>query len=127
MNFTQPNWTNMNIMEDFTYNLTKVFSSDIIERPDVWIGTMNNLLNGWIMVSFLVVLAIVLFLMSKRIDDVSDSQAAMYSGIVTSILGILLFFIEPVEGMKLISFIQLVPFFTVTLLAVAYNRFVKRY
>lgn len=126
-NITPPDWSNTSILEDFQYNLTRIFSSNIIERPERWVGDINIMMGGIVIISFLILLGIVLFLVSKSVNDVSDSQALMYTGLIISFLGTLLFFIEPYEGVKLIPFTYLVPVYVITLLSIVYNRMVKRY
>lgn len=112
------------IMENLTYNLTKIISTDIINEPNTWLFNFNNEMSGILFLSFMVVFAIVLFLLARQLEGVPDTQAAVYSLLIVSVLGLLLFFIE-VDGSKLLSFEQLLPFLIALSLSVGADRLTR--
>ena len=114
------------IMENGTYNLTSIISADIIEHPTSWLYNFNAQLGGFMFVAFLTVFAIVLFLLAKNLGDVKDTQSAVYSLLITSIIATMLFFIE-VDGAKLLSFAQLMFFLAGLGLSVLADRIIRNY
>lgn len=109
------------IMENGTYNLTKIISTDIINDPSGWMVNFNSEMGGFVFVSMLIVLAIVLFILARTLDDVKDSKAAVYSGLITSVIGFVLFLVE-YEGSKIISFEQWFVFLVATAIAILIDR-----
>ena len=114
-----------NIMEN-NYNLTNIFSSSAIDNPTSWLSNFNSELSGLFFIALLAVFAIILYILAKEIDNVKDSQAAVYSGFIVTIIGVLLFFIE-VGGEKLLSFNQLLIFIIATALAILADRIIRNY
>jgi len=112
------------IMDNFTYNLTKIISTDIIEEPTTWLFNFNSEMGGIIFLAFLVVFAIVLFVLARQLEGVADTKAAVYSLFIVTLLGTLLFFIE-VSGSKLLTFGQLLFFLIALALAVGADRLVR--
>ena len=116
-------------MENFTYNLTKIVSTDIIDDPTQWIFNFNSEMGGTIIIAGLATLAIVLFLLARNLENVQgrvkDSEAAVYSGLIVSVIGLLLFFIE-VGGEKILTFEQLLIFLVATGIAILINS-INRY
>lgn len=115
------------IMENYTYNLTKIISADIINDTPGWIFNFNSELGGFLVVSFLAVLAIVLFILARRLEGVKDSKAAVYSGLVVSVIALLLFFVDAGAGAKILSFNQLMIFLVATSLAILIDRIARNY
>ena len=111
-----------NTIIEGTYNLSSIISGDIINDPTNWLISFNSELSGLLIVSFMVVFAIVLFVIARQNDDVKDSRAAVYSGLVVSVIGLLLFFIEPNGGDKLLSFGQLLIFLVATSISILIDR-----
>jgi len=114
------------ILEGCTYNLTKVFSSDIINAPQEWVGNYNTLMGGYPVVILLGVVAMLLYLGIKESSGF-DSESAAFSGIITTICGLLLFFITLSDGTKLLTWQQLVPFTVLTFLAIIVNYVNKKH
>jgi len=114
------------IMENYTYNLTKVFSADVINEPTSWLANFNNELGGIMIIGFLLVFAIILFILARQLEGVKDSKAAVYSTLVTAVIALLLFFIEA-DGEKLLSFGQFLPFLAALALAVLIDKIMRNY
>ncbi len=112
------------IMENYTYNLSNIISTDIINEPTTWLFNFNNEMSGVFLLSILVVFAIVLFLLSRQLEEVVDTQALVYSLFIVSVLALLLFFIE-VDGSKLLSFEQLLFFLVALGLSVGADRLIR--
>lgn len=112
------------IMENLTYNLSKIISTDIIDEPTTWLFNFNNEMSGVFLLAIMIVFSIVLFLLARNLEEVADTQAAVYSLLIVSVLGLLLFFIE-VDGAKLLEFTQLLPFIIGLGLAVGADRLVR--
>jgi len=115
------------IMENYTYNLTKIISDDIINEPTSWLVNLNGELGGFVITAFLAVLAIVLFILARQNDNIKDSAAAVYSGLVVSVIGLLFFFIEPVTSVKLLTFNQLLIFLVATSISILIDRVARNY
>jgi len=81
------------IMENGTYNLSGILSVDAIERPDVWWANFNIEMNGIVVISLLAAIGIILFFVS-RLRTESDTEAGVYSGVIISFVGLLLFIIS---------------------------------
>lgn len=114
------------IMENYTYNLTKIISVDIINEPSTWLFSFNNELGGFLLIGLLAVFGIILFILARQIEEVKDSRAAVYSGLIVSVLALLLFFIEA-DGNKVLSFDQLMVFLVITGLAIIIDRIARNY
>lgn len=114
-------------MENGTYNLTKIISEDVISNPTSWLTNFNAELGGFFIVAILAVVAIVLFILARGVGDIKDSKAAVYSGLVVSVISLLLFFIEPVSGVKLLTFNQLMVFLVATAVAILIDRIARNY
>jgi len=115
------------ILEDYTYNITSIMSDDVILEPATWLSNYNVLLNGWPIVIFLVVFAISLFVLMRKVEATTDSESAVYAGLMTSFIGVMLFLIK-IDGVtKLLTWTQLLPFIVVTFIAIIVNYVNKRF
>lgn len=115
-----------NFMEGCTYNLSKIFNNDIINSPHNWVAAYNGLLDGYPIIILLAVIGILLYLGIKR-DTGFDSEAVVYSGIITTFCGLLLFLIKIDEGTKLVTWPYLVPFVVITFIAIIANYVNKKF
>ena len=114
------------ILENQTYNLTKLFSPDLLNDPARWIVNYNEAMGGFYMITALAIIGIVLFIIAKRSDEIEDTQAAVYAGAVTSITGVLLFLIR-VDGVKLLEWYHLTIFIVLTMLAIIIDKVTRKY
>lgn len=96
-----------NIMES-QYNLTKIISGDIIDNPTSWFSNFNSELGGYLFITLVAVLGLVLFFVMRERSNVKDSEAALFSGFIISLVSLLAFLVTAVEGVKIISFEQFV-------------------
>lgn len=98
-----------------TYDLTQLFSAQVIEDPVATLHAANSLVGGWMIPGFLLLFGLVLFLI-MRFNNVSDTEAGAYAGIITSFLAVLLFVVDitAFPGTKLIAWQALIPFFVIT-------------
>ena len=103
------------IMTNYTYDVSSMINSSIIDNPTGWLSGLNVGVGGFLMLGLLASIGIILFL-SMRNFVTSDSEALSYSGLVVSIAGILIFVINT-GGAKLITWPQLLPFFLITAIA----------
>lgn len=112
-----------------TYDLTRIFHEDAIEEPTRWLHTVNIELNSLIIIVFLAIFALVIFLTSRSLDNVSDSEAAVYAGLITSIISLLLFVVEVsgVTDAKLLSWPYVALFFVLTAIAILVNHWARRW
>ncbi|MCK4522460.1 MAG: hypothetical protein KAU20_07845 [Nanoarchaeota archaeon] len=117
------------ILDNYTYNLTSIISGDIITEPTRWIANVNLQLGSLMIVTFLVIFGVVLFLAARRKDNISDSEAASFAGIVISFIGMLLFVIDIVglPDVKLLEWTHLLPIMVITGLALLANYVNKRF
>lgn len=114
-----------NIMENGTYNLSKIISTDMLENPASWLANFNGEMNGQFIIFCLGASLLTLFFIARTLDGVTDSEAAVASTLVISIVATLLFFIV-VEGQKLLSFDQLMIFLVLMAVSVLGNEINKR-
>lgn len=111
-----------------TYDLTGIISRAAIDDPPLFLALINNQLGGWLIVTLVAVFGIALWIIQKR-AGVEDSEAILYSGIITTIAASLLFAITIVAlpGSKLMTWVQVAPFFVITCVAIIANHVRKRY
>ena len=114
------------ITEGCKYNLTKVFSADIVNAPHDWLGNYNGLMDGYPVIILLAIVAILLYL-GMRKEETYDSVAAVYAGLITTFGGLMLFFIRLSDGTKLLDWPQLLPFVVLTGLAIIINYVNKKW
>lgn len=114
---------------DINYNLSKVFTQDIVNDPVTWFGALTNEVGGFITLGILIALGIILFLAVRKREEVTDVEAGMYAGLITSIIGVMLFLISlPLEpGTKILTWVQLVPILVITGIFIILSRVNKRY
>lgn len=116
-----------NVM-DIYYNISNIVNPDIINNPQSLIGGVNNALNGWLTPSLLVVLGVVLYLGIKSYDEsMKDSEAALYSSYVMSIMALFLFLISLGENAKLLSWEWLTIFLVLTGTLILVDKFNRSY
>lgn len=113
-------------MDNYTYNLTKIVSTDIVNDPTSWFYNYNAELGGFIIVAFLLVIGIILFILAREAENIKDTKAALYSGIIMSVIALLLFFIE-VDGNKLLSFSQLMIFLGLTAMLIIADKIMSNW
>lgn len=113
-------------VEGCTYNLSKLFNNDVINAPHNWLGAYNGMLDGYPIIMLLAVIGILLYLGIKKTSGY-DSEAAVYSGIITTFFGIILFLIRIDDGTKLVTWPYLVPFVVLTFVAIIANYVNKRF
>lgn len=108
------------------YNLSKVISTDMIEDPTTWLFNFNVEMGGLFVVGSLLAFGVALFFIARNLEGVKDSEAAVASGFVLSVIGTLLFFIE-VGGDKILSFDQLLLFLIITAVSIIVNIAVRKH
>ena len=114
-----------------TYDLTKLITSDsnsIIDNPTLWLARWNLEMQNIGIVTFIYVFAMILFLVIRKGPEVKDSEALVYAGFSISILGIILFIIDTtLTGVKLISWVQLLPLIIITAVGIILNYINRNY
>lgn len=115
-----------NFLEGCTYNLSRLLNNDIINSPHNWVASYNGMLDGYPVIMLLAVVAILLYLGIKKTSGY-DSEAAVYSGIITTFLGIILFLIKIDDGTKLVTWPYLVPFVVLTFVVIIANYVNKKF
>lgn len=116
-----------NILTDYNYNLSLLVSDAIIEQPHHWLADFNAQMGYFPIVISLALFGIVIFFILKNRPDISDAESASYSGILCTFIGILLFVIEGVNGIKLLSWVQFAPFIVLTSIFVLVHMGSKRF
>lgn len=101
---------------DANYNLTKIFSNDLVTNTNAWAVSFNTELGGVVGISFLAVVGVVIFVGLKSSGTVNtDTEALSFAGIITSILGI--FFLV----LGLVSWLYCLPIFVITAISIYLN------
>lgn len=128
----QTNWTG-SILEQ-NYNLTRLMPSgnstneSIIDDPPRWLASFNEEMNSIPVAVFLYLCGVILFLVIRRRIEVKDSEALLYSGFMTSLVGVLLFVVDTgITGVKLISWGALLPIIVITAVAIILNYINRNY
>ena len=103
-----------NILTDYKYNMSLLFSDAAVETPHYWLADFNAKLGYFPIATALTLLGVVLFFIMKNRPDTSDIESAAYAGIMCSFIGLLLFIIEGVNGMKLLSWSAYSPIIVLT-------------
>lgn len=111
-----------------TYDLTGIISRNAIEDPPLWFALINNQLGGWLIVSFVAIFGITLWVVQRNMG-VEDSEAVLYSGIITTIIAILLFVaqVTAMPDVKMLTWSQVIPFFVITCVAIVVNHVRRKY
>lgn len=117
-----------NILEQ-TYNLTPLMDGSIVDEPVSWLANFNLSMGGIVFITFLYVFIAVLFLVVRRRDEVKDSEAALYAGLMGTIIGVMVFLIRTgvAEAPKLIEWGALLPIIVITALMVIFNYINRNY
>lgn len=98
-----------------TFDLSTLISTNPIDQPVNFIALFNELLGGYIVVSILLVLGVIVFLISRSVTQ-DDLRASIQASFISSFVGLLVFLVEVtgVTGVdKLLTFGQLTPFLVV--------------
>ncbi len=108
------------------YNLTKLITAgneSAIDNPTLWLTNWNIQMGNIGIVTFLYLFATVLFLVARAKPEIKDSEALLYAGLAGTIIGLLLFVIDiaTLPGIKLITWIQLLPIIVITAFAIIMN------
>ncbi len=116
---------NGSILEQ-NYNLTKLMSAgndSAIDNPTQWIANWNIEMNDIGIVTFLYVFAGLLFLIIRKLPEVKDSEALLYAGLVSTVLGIFIFAIDitTIPDYKLLKWAALLPIIVITAFAIVLN------
>lgn len=115
------------IMDNYTYNLTKIISDDAISNPGSWLTNFNETMNGIFIGTIFYAIAIVLYVVMRRQEGVDDIEAAVYTGLIMSVVGMILYLVEPFSGVKLLSWEAYVPILIITAGAIGMNFFSRRF
>ena len=121
------NITPQNILTGYNYNLSTLISDAAIEQPSNWFANFNELLDYFPATVFLAAFGIIVFVILKFKTQSSDSEALAYSGIVTTFIGVLMFVMSSVSGVKVLSWVQFVPFIILTAIFIFINMSNKNY
>ena len=117
-----------NVMTDLNYDLSGIANNSIIDNPAGWLSSTDQAAGGYIAITILAVIGLVLFLTMRESEKVnSDSEAFVYAGLITTFAGILLFVIDTGTGAKLITWVQLVPFILLTAIGIFINFTNRKY
>lgn len=108
------------------YNLTGLLTAgndSAIDSPTNWLAAWNQQLGNIGIVTFLYVFAALLFLIIRRKEEVKDSEAGVYAGLMGTVLGVFLFVIDitNITDYKLITWAQLLPIVVLTGFAIYSN------
>lgn len=116
-----------NILTDYTFDLSTIISSQAIEHPDNWLASFNALLGYWPIGISLILIGVVLALLYRRNEGSSDAESIAAAGFIITFIGILLFIVETVSGIKLLTWVQFVPIVIITGFAFAIHMMGKQY
>lgn len=118
---------NATVMEA-TWNLTSIISKDAINDPPAWLAGINMQLGGWMFVSFIAVFCIVLWIWQRN-AGAPDSEAILWSGLIGTIILVLLWVINiaAMPNVKIVTWVQVAPFFIITCIALLLNSANRRY
>jgi hypothetical protein len=106
----------MSSVMDANYNLTKIFSNDVINNTDAFFVAFNNELGGVFFFGILVVIGIIMFVGLKYSGSSdSDSQALTFAGIITTFVGIVF------VVLGLVTWAWMIPIVVITLIALFVN------
>lgn len=114
------------ILDNLTYNLTNIISPKIINEPNLWLAAFNNEMSGYFIITSLAVIGIVLFIAARNMN-VKDSEAAVYSGMIISVAGLLLFFVDTGSYVKLVTWPQEFILIVITAISIFINKFRQKY
>jgi len=108
------------------YNLTGLTNFDMVNDPTGWLINFQSLSGVPIVGTALVGVGVVLFFIMRENVN-SDSEALAYSGLITSIAGILLFLVKNGSGVPLVGWGFLVPIFLITAFSILANMIGRNY
>ena len=112
-----------------TYDLTNIINASAIEDPPFWLASVNEAVGGYIIFTLLAVFTVILFLEARKNENVSDTEAAVYSGLIASIVGTLLFVVDitAMPGVKILQWTHLLPFIVLTGVSIVANYFNRKF
>lgn len=111
------------------YNLSKIVEGDLIVTDTAtWVSVFDSVAGGFVTVGLLAFFGIALFIITRRLEMVqNDSEALVYSSLITTVLGVLLFLIPTANGAKLLIWSRLLPFVIILLVSVFVDFLNRRY
>lgn len=119
---------NGSILEQ-TYNLTSLTNETIVTDPTAWAANFNTQMGGIAFVTILYVFAFILFMAARKNPATKDSEALLFAGFLTSLIGALAFVIDitAVPNAKIISWPALLPIIIITAIAIILNYINRNY
>lgn len=118
----------VNISDPLTsnYNLSGLTSNDIITNPGSWLINFQSISGiPWVGTLLIGVGVVLFFVMRSNVS--TDSEAMAFSGIITSIAGILLFLVKNSVGTPLVGWAFLLPIFLITAFSIFMNMTARNY
>jgi len=111
-----------------TYDLTNIISNEVLNDPPYWLALINQQVGGFIFVTFLAIFGVVLWLIQKN-NGSTDGESIAYAGLICTVVGAFLFVIQitAMPNVKLLTWVQLLPFFVVTAVAMIMNKVNQKY
>ena len=116
-----------NILTDYNFNLSTLVSPAAIEQPTHWLISLNSQMAYLPIVTLLGLFGISTFILLKNKGDVSDGEALAFAGIVSTFAGLLLFIVEAVNGVKLLTWEYLLIFVVIAAIGVFLHKASKNY
>lgn len=117
-----------NISEQI-YNLTPLMDGSLVSDTPQWLANFNVNMGGIFFTVCLYIFVGMLFLIARRRPETTDSEAALYAGLIGTIIGVLTFLIQTgVQAMpKLIPWQNLVPIILITAIMIVFNHISRNY
>lgn len=112
---------NASLFMEGTYNLTKIVETDVVSNPDLFLLNINQALDGWLVIALIYATLIVLFLIARQNENVKDTEALSYSGVIISFVALFLLFIK-IDGARLVTFLQVFPIWVITGIAILLDK-----
>lgn len=109
------------------YNLTKIFSSDVIDDPTQALGVFNSEMGGVVVTGVLAVIMVILFVYIRDAKGLKDSEAAVFASVSITFVGLLLFLASTTTGVKLLTWEQLIIFGIIAAVSIGFNYSSKSY
>lgn len=108
------------------YNLSAFLGTGAVDNPANFVSNLQVVSHVPLFSVLLVGIGLVLFFVMRN-NVTTDSEALAYSGLITSISGILLFLVQTTSGVKLVSWFLLAPIFLITAFALFSNMSSRNY
>lgn len=120
--------TDPSILWNYTYNMTGIVGVNVANETERWVGSVNEALGGVMFLGLLIAFGIILFVSIRSTHpNLSDTKSLMWSGLITTFTGVLLFIVDTGLGVKLIEWQYLLPVILITGLAALLDKMSKRY